>query len=89
MRTAIIIIVTAAVTWIAASIVEGKQALLQIQADLRAGHCEAAKDKVDAFVTTWQRFDSGGDSCAGLGIGDILVTFSKLDESPRPADSKR
>ena len=57
----------------------GRWALREIQADMNAGRHDLAKAKIDAFVTTWQRFESGPDSCRGSGIGDIMVTFSKLD----------
>ena len=57
----------------------GRMALREIQADMNAGRHALAKAKMDAFVNTWQRFESGPDSCSGSGIGDIMVTFSKLD----------
>jgi len=57
----------------------GGMALREIQSDMNAGRYESAKAKINAFADTWQRFNSGPDSCSGLGIGDILVTFSKLD----------
>ena len=56
----------------------GRMALSDIQADLNAGRCETAKKKIDALLGTWQRFSSGPDSCRGAGIGDIMVTFSKI-----------
>jgi hypothetical protein len=65
-------------------------ALKEIQSDMNAGRVESARAKINAFADTWQRFNSGPDSCSGLGIGDILVTFSKLDTNytatiPEPA----
>jgi hypothetical protein len=57
----------------------GRMALGEIQADMNAGRYQLAKAKIDLLVDTWQRFDSGPDSNRGLGIGDIMVVFSKLD----------
>jgi len=57
----------------------GRMALGQIQADLNAGRYALAKAEIDTFMDTWQRFYSGPDSFRGLGIGDIMVSFSKLD----------
>ena len=97
MKTFLIIVATAAITWFALSVVQslrtgverlwmisavkapGGMALREIQSDMNAGRYESAKAKINAFADTWQRFNSGPDSCSGLGIGDILVTLSKLD----------
>ena len=59
--------------------VPGGMALREIQSDMNAGRYESAKAKINAFADTWQRFNSGPDSCSGLGIGDLMVTLSKLD----------
>lgn len=59
----------------------GRMALGSIQADMHAGRFDVARRKIDAFMQTWQRFDSGPDSCSGLGIGDIMLTFSKIQEN--------
>jgi hypothetical protein len=56
----------------------GGMAISDIQGDMNAGRYDIAKEKIDAFMTTWQRFSSGPDSCRGAGIGDIMVTFSKI-----------
>jgi hypothetical protein len=97
MKTFLVIVATAIITWIAASVVHGVQtsterlwlvsavktpgrmALGEIQADMNAGQYRLAKAKIDVFLETWQRFDSGPDSFDGRGIGDIMVAFSKLD----------
>jgi hypothetical protein len=97
MKTFLIIVATAAITWFSFSIVQslrtgverlwmisavkvpGNMALKEIQSDMSAGRFESARAKINGFADTWQRFNSGPDSCSGLGIGDILVTFSKLD----------
>ena len=57
----------------------GRMALTEIQEDMNAGRYQLAKAKIDVLKDTWQRFDSGPDSFRGLGIGDIMVAFSKLD----------
>jgi hypothetical protein len=97
MKTFLIIVATAAITWFGFSVVHslrtgverlwmisavkapGGMALREIQSDMNAGRYETAKAKIDAFADTWQRFNSGPDSCSGLGIGDIMVRFSNLD----------
>ena len=56
----------------------GRMALADIQADMDARRYGVAKAKIDAFTMTWQRFEAGPDSCSGQGIGDIMVTFSKI-----------
>jgi hypothetical protein len=56
----------------------GRMAISDIQADLNAGRYDMAKKKVDALLSTWQRFSSEPNSCRGAGIGDIMVTFSKI-----------
>jgi hypothetical protein len=56
----------------------GGMALSDIQADIDARRYSVAKAKIDALVTTWQRFSAGPDSCSGQGIGDIMVTFSRI-----------
>jgi len=58
----------------------GGMAIRDIQADMNAGRFEVAKEKVDALAQTWQRFSSGPDSCSGAGIGDVMVTFSKIPD---------
>jgi len=103
MKTFLIIVATAAITWFAFSVVQslrtgverlwmisavkalGGMALREIQGDMNAGRYESAKAKINAFADTWLRFNSGPDSCSGLGIGDIMVTFSKLDTNDTPA----
>ena len=57
----------------------GRMALKDIQADMNAGQYRLAKAKIDIFMDTWQRFESGPDSNRGPGIGDIMEAFSKLD----------
>ena len=97
MKTFFVIVITAAITWVAVSIIHGvrigaerlwlvsaikapgRMALGEIQADMNAERYALAKAKIDALMSTWQRFDSGPDSFRGSGIGDIMVTFSKLD----------
>lgn len=97
MKTFVVIVITAAVTWITFGVVQGirtgrdrlwlisaikapgRMALRDIQADMNAGRYALAKAKIDVFMNTWQRFDSGPDSFSGSGIGDIMVAFSKLD----------
>lgn len=56
----------------------GRMALGEIQEDMHAGRYNVAKEKIDVFVTTWQRFSSGPDSFRGEGIGDIMVAFSGI-----------
>ncbi|HXR05459.1 MAG TPA: hypothetical protein VN836_12200 [Verrucomicrobiae bacterium] len=56
----------------------GEMALNDIQADMNAKRYEIAKEKIDVFLKTWQRFSSGPDSCSGAGISDVVVTFSKM-----------
>jgi hypothetical protein len=97
MKTYIIIVVTAAVTWIAVSVVHGvrthvermwlisaikapgRMALTEIQTDMNEGSYDLAKAKMDVLMNTWQRFDSGPHAFSGLGIGDIIVAFRKLE----------
>ena len=97
MKTFLVIIVTAAVTWMAASLIHavqtgterlwlisavkvpGRMALNEIQADLNSGRYEVVKAKVGVLIQAWQRFDSGAGSFQGSGIGDVMLTFSKLD----------
>jgi hypothetical protein len=97
MKTFLVIVVTATVTWFVASFVHGVQtgterlwlisavkapgrmAIEDIQADMAAERYQLAKAKIDLLADTWHRFDSGPDSFRGSGIGDIMVTFSKLD----------
>ena len=61
----------------------GRMAIEDIQADMAAERYQLAKAKIDLLADTWHRFDSGPDSFhgsgIGSGIGDIMVTFSKLD----------
>jgi hypothetical protein len=59
--------------------VPGQLAIKDIQSDLNAGRFETAKAKVDAFVATWQQFNSGPDSCSGPGIGNVMVAFSNIE----------
>lgn len=64
--------------WIVSAVkAPGRMALAGIQADMAAHRYSLARPKVDAFVTAWQRFEAGPDSCRGQGIGDIMVTLSK------------
>ena len=58
----------------------GRMAIGDIQQDMHAGRYDLARAKVDAFMRIWQRFSSGTDSCHGAGIGDIMVTFSKIQD---------
>ena len=57
----------------------GRMMIEDIQADMTAKRYQLAKAKIDLLADTWHRFDSGPDSFRGSGIGDIMVTFSKLD----------
>ena len=103
MKTFFVIAVTAVITWVTASVVDGvrtdtervwmlsavkapgRMALSDIQADMNAGHYTLAKAKLDVLMATWQRFDVGPTSFKGTGIGDIMMTFSKLDaNNPAP-----
>jgi hypothetical protein len=61
--------------------VPGEAAIRDIQTDMDSKRYDTAKEKIDAFLKTWQRFSSGPDSCSGAGISDIMVTFSKLPGS--------
>ena len=97
MKMFLVIVVTAVITWITASVIHGartgverlwlisaikapgRMALSEIQTDMNAERYALAKAKIDALMYTWQRFDSGPDSFRSSGIGDIMVTFSKLD----------
>jgi len=70
----------------------GRMALTEIQEDMNAGRYQLAKAKIDVLKDTWQRFDSGPDSFRGLGIGDIMVAFSKIDTNrivahPEPSEA--
>ena len=56
----------------------GRMAIADIQTDLSAHRYIVAKAKMDAFAMTWQRFEADPDSFKGRGIGDIMVTFSKI-----------
>ena len=96
MKTFLVIVVTAAITWLTFSVIHGvrggveglwmksaikapgRMALSEIQTEMNAERYALAKTKLDALMDTWQRFDSGPDSCRGSGIGDIMVTFSKI-----------
>ena len=97
MKTFLVIVATAVITWITFSVIHGvrtgverlwlisaikapgRMALGEIQTDMNAERYALAKAKIDALMSTWQRFNSGPDSFRGSGIGDIMVTFSKLD----------
>jgi hypothetical protein len=66
--------------WLVSAIkAPGRMALNEIQADMNAGRYDVAKAKIDVLMSTWQRFDSGPDSFTGPGIGEIMVSFAKLD----------
>jgi len=67
----------------------GRMALDEIQADLNAGRYTLAKAKADAFLDTWQKFESGPNSFGGSGIGDIMLTFSKLDTNSAMANPEQ
>jgi hypothetical protein len=102
MKTFLIIVVTAAITWITVSVIHGvrtgverlwlisaikvpgRMALNEIQTDMNAGRYALAKAKLDVLTDTWQRFNLGPDSFRGAGIGDIMVSFSKLDTNSSP-----
>lgn len=97
MKTFVVVLATAVVTWVIFSLIQGLQtgaerawlisaikapgrmALGDIQADMKAGNYKLASAKIDLFVDTWQRFTSGSDGFRGVGIGDIMVSFSKID----------
>jgi hypothetical protein len=57
----------------------GRMALGEIQADMNAGRYQLAKAKIDVLMDTWQRFDAEPPAFRGAALGDIMVTFSKLD----------
>jgi len=59
--------------------VPGQMAIKAIQTDMNAGRYEIAKAKIDEFAATWQKFNSGPDSCSGPGIGNVMVAFSKIE----------
>jgi|ERR1041385_9465307 hypothetical protein len=76
-------------TWLISAVkVPGSMAIEAIQSDLRAGQYDRAKAKIDAMAQTWQRFNSGPDSFRGTGIGDIMVTFSRLEITNGAAGSE-
>ncbi len=56
----------------------GLMALRDIQADMSAKRYDLAGKKIDVFLSTWEKFDRGPDSCSGTGIRDIIVTFSEM-----------
>ena len=56
----------------------GGMALGDIQADMNAKRYDLAKEKIDVLFNSWQRFSSGPDSCSGVGISDIMVTFRQM-----------
>jgi hypothetical protein len=66
--------------WLVSAIkVPGNKAIADIQSNMNEGRYKLAAAKLQALKDTWQRFDTGPDSFSGRGIGDIMVTFSKLD----------
>ena len=66
--------------WLASAIkVPGKMAIAEIQTDMNEGRYDLAKAKLQIFMDTWKRFDSGPDSCSGRGIGDIRMAFLEVD----------
>jgi hypothetical protein len=65
----------------------GRMALEDIQKDLDEGRCDLARAKLKAFGDAWRRFDSGPDSFAGPGIGDIMVLMSRIDTNKVPGNS--
>jgi len=66
--------------WLVSAIkAPGTMAITEIQTDMNEGRYDLAKAKLQIFKDTWKRFDGGPDSFRGLGIGDILVAFSKID----------
>jgi hypothetical protein len=70
--------------WLVSAVkVPGKMAIAEIQTDMNAGRYDLAKAKLQAFSVTWERFNNGPDSFSGRGIGDIMLTFSKI-ETNRP-----
>jgi hypothetical protein len=65
--------------------VPGQMALKEIQIDMEAGRYEIAKAKIDEFAATWQKFNSGPDSCNGPGIGEVMVAFSRIEANQPPS----
>ena len=66
--------------WLVSAVkVPGKTAIAEIQTDLNDGRYDLAKAKLQAFSVAWEQFNNGPDSFNGRGIGDIMVTFSKID----------
>ncbi len=93
MKTFLVVLVTAVVTgigfhlyyglrtaeWLIGAIkTPGGFAIHEIQADMNAKRYDIAKEKIDALMNSWQRFSSGPDSCSGVGISDIPLTFSRI-----------
>jgi hypothetical protein len=65
--------------WIIMSIKSpGVMALRDIQADMNAKRYDIAKDKVDFFLKTYEKFSAGPDSCTGTGIRDVVLAFSNM-----------
>jgi hypothetical protein len=62
----------------------GRMAIQEIQADMKGGRYDLAKAKIDALADAWQKFEAGPDSPSGPGIGNIMVTFSKIDTNHLP-----
>jgi hypothetical protein len=93
MKTFLVVLVTAVVTgigfhfyyglrtseWLIGAIkTPGGFAIREIQTDMNAKRYDVAKEKIDAFMNSWQKFSSGPDSCSGAGISDIPITFSRI-----------
>ena len=67
--------------WMASAVkAPGRMAITDLQNDMHAGRYELATAKVDALMTTWQRFSSDSDACRGSGIGDIMLIFSQISK---------
>lgn len=59
----------------------GKMAIAEIQMDMREKRYGLANAKLQVLRDTWQEFEQGPDSFHGPGIGDIMVRFSRIENS--------
>jgi len=57
----------------------GMMAFDSIEADQFAGRSEVAKAKLVALKKQWGKFYREQDECIGEGIGNIMITFGKID----------
>ncbi|PWU18901.1 MAG: hypothetical protein C5B50_07745 [Verrucomicrobia bacterium] len=59
--------------------VPGRMALIDIQKDMNEKRYNLAKAKLQVFLDTWQRFGGEPKRPGYRGLGDILISFSKLE----------